>query len=303
MIRLLAGLILWLSLLTPAFAASEVIEVYYLPMQEAADAARSTLSEQGKVAVIASRRMLILDDDVSHINQAKALLKKLDQPTQQFLASVEIEDVRSENNSGTSLTSAHVSAGQLPGGWARIQLADNSNSSGNRSSFQLRITANQPGSLEVGTLQTLNHETRLWLAGYGLVSMNSAELIPITSGFKVQAWPAGADQVRLRITPWMQRKSTQISGQQEMLIDLGTARHPNRPPSNAANMRFNAAPQIRQNDIVEISGAATELTVPLDQTVTIAAAQSEAGKLGNALLSSRSTVGKRDFVIRVRVSR
>ncbi|OIO71031.1 MAG: hypothetical protein AUJ57_07535 [Zetaproteobacteria bacterium CG1_02_53_45] len=303
MSRLLAGLILWLCLQTPAFAASEVIEVYYLPMQEAADAARSSLSEQGKVAVIPSRRILILDDDVSHIRQAKALIKQLDQPIQLFLAQVEIEDVRSESSSGASLTSAGISAGQLPGGWARIQLADHSNSSNNRSSFQLRITANEPGSIEVGTLQTLNRETRLWLAGYGLVSMNSAELIPITSGFKVQAWPVGVDQVRVRITPWMQRKSVQVTGRQEMLVDLGTARNPNMPPSNAADMRLNATPQVRPSDIVEISGAATELILPLDQTVTIAAAQSEAGKLGNALLSRQSSIGKRDFVIRVRVSR
>jgi len=303
MIRLLAGLILWLGILTPAYAASEIIEVYFIPIQEAADAARSQLSEQGKVAVISSRRMLVLEDDAKHLKKAKTLLKQLDQPVQQFLAQVEIEDVRSATGSGAGLSAANISAGQLPGGWARIQLDDHSNTSSNRSSFQLRISANEPGNIEVGTLQTLNHETRLWLSGYGLVTMNSVELIPITSGFKVQAWPVGLDQVRIRITPWMQRKSAQVTGRHEMLVDLGTAQNPHTPPSNAANMRYNASPQIRQSDIVEITGATTELTVPLNQSVTIAASQNEASKLGSALLSRHSTICKRNIVIRVRMSR
>ncbi len=303
MIRLLTALAMWLSLLAPAYAASEVIEVYYLPMQEAADAARSRLSEQGKVVIITSRRILILDDDVTHIKQARTLLKQLDQPIQQLLAQVEIEDVRSDTSSSSGLSSANISTDQLPGGWARIQLDDHSNSSSNRSSFQLRISANEPGNIEVGTLQTLNHETRLWLSGYGLVKMNSVELIPITSGFKVQAWPVGLDQARIRITPWMQRKSAQVTGRHEMLVDLGTAQNPNTPPSNAANMRYNATPQTRPADIVEITGATTELTVPLDQTVTIAASQNEASKLGSALLSRHSTIGKRTIVIRLRMSR
>jgi len=306
--KVVVGVILWLGLLSPAYAASEVIEIFFLPIQEAADVARSQLSEQGKVAVISSRRMLILDDDASHLKKAKALLKQLDQPVQQYTAYVEIEDVRSAGGGGTGLSSAYISTGdqaakELPGGWARIQLEKSGSHSRNRYSFQLRVTANKPGNIEVGTLQTLNNETRAWLSGYGLVKMNSVELIPITSGFKVQVWPSGTDQVRLRIVPWMQRKSSQVSGQHEMLIDLGTARNPNRPPTNDANMRYNAVPRVQQANIVEISGAATELTIPIDQTVTIAAARNEAGKLGSALLSRHSSIGKRSFVIRVRVTR
>jgi len=301
--KVLVSLSLWLWLVSPAFAASEVIEVFFLPMQEAADAAQSQLSEQGKVAIITSRRMLILDDDSAHLKKAKALLKQLDQPVQQYTAYVEIEDVRTDQGSGTGVSSAHLATGSLPGGWARIQLDESNHKSKNSSRFQLRITANQPGSLEVGTLQTLNRETRAWLSGYGLVKLNSVELIPITSGFKVQAWPSGQDQVRIRIVPWMQRKAAQVTGQHEMLVDLGTARSPNTPPSNTANMRYNATPRVRQADIVEISGAATELTIPLDQTVTIAASQNEAGRLASALLSRHSSIGKRSFVIRVRVTR
>ncbi|GAV19633.1 hypothetical protein MMIC_P0582 [Mariprofundus micogutta] len=302
MIRLLAGCIVWLSLSAPAFAASEIIEVFFLPMQEAADAAKSQLSADGKVAVITSRRILILEDDSSHIKQAKALLKQMDQPVQQFLAQVEIEDIRSDSGTSAKLSSAQLSPA-LSGGWARIRLNNSGNRSNNRSSFQLRISANEPGSIEVGTLQTLSRETRAWLSGYGLVKMNSVELIPITSGFKVQAWPVGLDQVRVRITPWMQRKTAQVSGQQEMLIDLGTAQNPNRAPSNTANMRYNAVPHVRNNAIVELTGAATELTVPLNETVTIAASQNEANKLGSALLSRHSTIGKRSVVIRVRMTR
>jgi len=301
MIRLLVGLTMWLWLLSPAHAASEIVEIFFLPMQEAANAARSQLSEQGKVAILTSRRMLVLEDNAAHLKKAKALLKKLDQPVQQYTAHVEIEDIRTNALSTAGATSA--AAAPLTGGWAQVQLEESNTRLHNRQSFQLRITANQPGNIETGTLQTLNRETRSWLSGYGLVKMNSVELIPISSGFKVQAWPSGPDQVRLRIVPWMQRKSAQVTGRHEMLVDLGTSQNPKRPPSNAANMRYNAVPHIQQADIVEITGAATELTVPLDQSITIAAIQGESAKLGSVLLARHSSVGKRNIVIRIRITR
>ncbi|MDQ6981665.1 MAG: hypothetical protein Q9M08_01480, partial [Mariprofundus sp.] len=111
--------------------------------------------------------------------------------------------------------------------------------------------------------------TRLWLSGYGVVRVNSVELIPLTSGFNIAVSPAGTDQVRVRIVPWMKR----ISG----------GRH-------------------RQHDgVIEIAGAKTEMVIPVDESVTIAASNQEAKKLGAALLSRSASITKHQFIMHLRV--
>jgi len=303
--RLCKCLLIWLfcsGLSLPAFAATELVEIYFLPLQEAADAARSQLSDEGKVAAIPSRRILIIDDDQAHISQAKALLKRLDHPPGQYTAFVSIENIQSAAYR-TSSTSVAVRPGRLSGGWLRVELQNRTHNSGNRQSFQLRISDNQPGSMETGTLRSFSRETRLWLSGYGLIQASSVEIIPITSGFHITVTPAGADQVRVRIVPWMKRTVAQIQGQHEILLDLGATNKPATPPSNVANMRLNAQPVLKDNPIIEITGAATELVVPVDKSVTIAATNREAKKFGSALLSRFSSIGKRQFVIHLRISK
>ncbi|NWF37575.1 type II and III secretion system family protein [Mariprofundus sp. NF] len=300
--RLLLSLLLLCGMSTSAAAATEALEVYYLPISDAAEAVRSQLSANGKIAPIPSRRMLVIEDDRQHINKAKALLKKLDQPAPQFTAVVEIEDISSRIIANARASGA-VRLGKLPGGWVQLALGKNSQHHNSSHLHQLRISAAEAARLETGTIRSFSRETRLWLSGYGIVQANSVEMIPITSGFNVVAWPVGTDQVRVRITPWMQRLEPQVSGRHEMLIDLGTARDPATPPSPNANMRLNASPQLQNNPVIEIAGASTEVTIPLDKTVTIAASSNEAGRLGTALLAGRSSVGKRDFVIHLRVNR
>jgi len=68
-------------------------------------------------------------------------------------------------------------------------------------------------------------------------------------------------------------------------------------------MRLNAQPHLKDQPIIELAGAATELVIPVDESVTIAASSREARQLGNALLSRFSSVGKRQFVIHLRVSK
>lgn len=300
--NLLASLILLCSLSMPVSAATETIEVYFLSLSDAAEAVKSQLSSHGKIAVISSRKLLIIEDDNEHISKAKALLKKLDQPLSQFNAVVEIEDIDSRTIQSARASGA-VSISQLSGGWIELAAGKSSQHSGNRQTHQLRITANQPGTIETGIIRSFSRETRRWLSGYGIVEANSVEMIPITSGFTVTASPVGNDLVRVRITPWMQRMEHQISGQHEMLIDLGTARNPATAPSNNPNMRFNANPRMQQSPSIEIRGATTEVTIPLDKTVTIAASSNEAARLSSALLAGRSHVGKRDFAIRLRITR
>jgi len=242
----------------------------------------------------------VIDDDAGHIKKAKALLKKLDQPVPQFTAVVETEDIRASILSSARASGA-VRLGNLAGGWVQLALGQSNQRHNNSQRHQLRISSANPGRLETGTIRSFNRETRLWLSGYGILKANSVEMIPVTSGFNIVAWPVGKDQVRVRITPWMQRLEPQIRGQHEMLIDLGTAKTPATPPTANGNMRLNASPQLQPNQLIEITGAATEVTIPLDKTVTIAASSNEANMLGSALLASKSLVGKRDFVIHLQI--
>jgi len=306
MIRLLAkGLfasLLCCGLSLNALAATDMVEVYFLPLNEAADTVRSQLSDDGKVAVIASRQMLIIDDDQAHIAKAKALLKRLDHPAGQYTAFLNLEDARSEQRSAASV-SAQLMSGPLSGGWMRLQTGYRQSGSQHRQAFQLRISGNQPASMETGVLRSFSRATRLWLAGYGVIQVNSVEMIPITSGFHIMIRPAGKDQVRVRIVPWMKRAVAQVQGQHEILIDLGNTTKPATPPSNTANMRLNALPGLQAQPTIEITGAATELVIPVDESVTIVASNREAEKLGAALLSRYSSVGKRQFVIHLRVAK
>ncbi|MDQ6982614.1 MAG: type II and III secretion system family protein, partial [Mariprofundus sp.] len=198
------NILCWFCLTVPAFAATDIIEVYFLSMQEAVDVARSQLSENGKVAVIPSRHVLLIDDDSVHINKAKAWLKRLDHPPGQYTAYVNIEDVSSETNNASN-ASGYVALGKLAGGWLKVKLQHQQQRSSRRQSFQLRISSNHPGSIETGVIRSYSQETRLWLSGYGVVRVNSVELIPLTSGFNIAVSPAGTDQVRVRIVPWMKR--------------------------------------------------------------------------------------------------
>ncbi len=286
----------------PAVAATDMVEVYFLPLQEAASAARSQLSDDGKVAPIASRHILIIDDDQAHIAKAKRLLKQLDHPAGQYTAFINIEDVRSDQRSAAQV-GGQLRTGKLPGGWVQLTAGYQQSGSQHRQSYQLRISGNQPGSMETGVLRVFSRESRLWLSGYGLIQANSVEMVPVTSGFHITVHPAGANQVRVRIVPWMQRTVAQIQGQHEILLDLGSTTNPATPPSSVANMRLNAQPHLQAQPLIELSGAATELVIPVDQSVTIAAANREAEKLGSALLSQFSSIGKRRVVIHLRVSK
>lgn len=303
MIKSIIGLVLWAIFLMPAQAATETVSIHFLPMHEAAEVARSQLSTTGKIAIMKSRHLLILNDDQAHIKKAMALLKRLDQMPAQYTAHVHIEEVEESRSSGTGISSARIDLGKLPGGWLRVRLNSQHRRSGNRQNFQLRITASEPGSFEVGNIQPTQLQTRQWLSGYGLIRQNSIELVPITSGFKILLWPAGENQVRVRLVPWMQRASQQLQGQEEMLLDLGSTTTPATPPSNSAALRLNASPRLQNQPVIEMAGATTELTVTVGEEATIAASSHEAEILGHALLSRRSGSGSKQFVIHLRVNK
>lgn len=301
--KILAAMLLWLAIISPALAETETVSVDYLTMQEAAELARSQLSPSGRVAALPSRRLLILDDDKAHIEKAKELLKQLDRKPAQFTVHVDIEEIETVSRNAAGVSGMLVKTGELPGGWLRVRLQQQSARASSRQTFQLRVSGGQPGNLELGQVQPVQQEIRQWLSGYGLIRQESVELVTLTSGFHVRLWPVAGDQVRLRITPWMQRQGAQLQGQQEVLVDLGSTDAPRASPGNRADMRLNAMPSLKERDIVEIAGASTELTLPAGETVTIAAATQEAAKLGSALLSRHSGSGQRQFVIRLRIDK
>ncbi len=303
MIRSIIGLLLWAALLMPAQAATETVSIHFLSMHEAAEVAKSQLSETGQVAVVTSRRLLILNDDQAHIKKAMELLKQLDQMPAQYTAHVSIEELSESHSKQAGIASARASLGALPGGWLRIRIKNKQYQSSNRQTFQLRVTANKPGNFEVGSIQPRRLETRQWLSSYGLIRQNSVELVPITSGFRVLLWPAGKDQVRVRLVPWMQRASRQLQGEEEMLLDLGSTNTPATPPSNSAALRLNASPKLQHQQAIELAGAATELSVAVGEEITIAASTHEAEILAHALLSRHSSAGHKQLVIHLRVDR
>ena len=299
MTRLAVRILLLLSLCLPSVAIAEtaVFEINFLPLQEAEAVVKSQLSPSGTIVSMPSRRILLVTDDAGHIDRARGLLNRLDAPAQQYSANMELFSL-SDEESRTIKTDA-----RLPGGWIRVSLAGSSQYASSRKQYSLHITSNSKGSIETGTIQPYHQLTKQWLAGYGVINTHSVELVPITSGFHATVQPAGEGMVHVRIVPWMrnQRGNSGIRGNTEILIDLGATRTPQQAPNSNAPIQLNANPTMHHDQIIEMAGAATEVTIPVGETITITANSEEAELLGDALLSSGSTVGKQSFAIRLRI--
>jgi len=295
--NLLISLFLFWSCLSPSYAATEALEVYFLPLHEASDAVKTQLSSEGKVVEINSKRMLLVDDKDAYIKKAKALLKRLDKPASQLTVQVKMEDISRLEERGIG---AKAFISPLSGGWVKLAAGQQLRHTSHRSRYQLRVSANKPGRIEAGVIQSFNRETRRWLSGYGVIEQRSIELIPISTGFYVRARLATNGLVHVRITPWMKRVLHEgVNNNQNVLIDLGKNGEPVIPNSY---LRYNANPKSRQNQEITIAGAATELTVRLGEEVTIAAVDREAEMLAKVLLGRYSKTGKRQFVMRLKVS-
>ena len=286
--------LLFLLLPTLAPAETAVIEIYHLPLQEAQSIVKSQLSPSGSVAAMPSRSILVINDRISNIEQAKSLLKRLDVAAKQYSAMIELITLQDDSNRLIT-TSA-----RLPGGWIRINMADSNAHLSNRKSYNLYLTSGSEGTLESGTIQPYRQQTKQWLAGYGVINSSSVELVPITSGFYATVRPAGDGRVNVRITPWMRdlRGNSARQGNTELLVDLNNG----NAPQTGINGHALARPGNTQIDkAIEMAGAATEVTIPVGETVTIAANSEEAELLGDALLSSGSMISKKSFAIRLRV--
>ncbi len=293
---LLAGMLAFQPL--AALADTEVTAVDYLPLNEAESLVRGQLSPQGSVAAMPSRRLLIIDDDQPHIRKALALLKKLDKPLARFRASVDIITAGHEQMRELGLRGQAA----LKGGWVRGSLASTARRMADRRHYQLLLSAGQPSHIEAGQVYILP-ETRAWLRGYGITS--SATMVPVTGGFDIIARPAGKGMVHLSIRPWLARlQQNGLSGRHELLLGLGSAGNPATPPASPADapLRLNAQPQLATHgQRIEVTGAATDITVPVNQEIVLAATGGEAREMGRALLAGRSRTGRQNLWIRLRL--
>jgi len=278
---------LWLATAIAAHAETAVVEVYFLPLDEAETVVQGQLSPSGSVSAIASRRMLIIQDDAEHIDAATSLLRRLDARPVQYRATVEILQSRQQLSQGASLQ------GVLPGGWLRVALSAADNRSGERRSYNLRLQSGQAGFIEAGEIVPVTSRVRSWLAGFGFEQ--TTQLVPVTGGFELRVVPLADDQVRVELHPWL--RSLQASGQQgraEVQIDAG----------GGVRGRLDSRPQQRRaSGRIAVASADTVVTVPLGSEVTIAGVDGDANMLGEALLAGQSSAGGSRLVMRLKVER
>jgi len=296
--RIAYAFLLFFAGSTSAWAATETIEVYHLPLTEAAQAVETQLSPTGRVATLPSARLLIISDDSQHLRQAKKLLKQLDRPTAQYQVQLDMQQssIQDERSIQTSA--------RLPGGWIQVSLNQQHTQSHQQKSFHLRTTAHQPASIEWGTLQPYHQRVIQWLAGYGLIAQDSVELVSLTSGFTTEVRPAQEGYVHVKITPWIrQAENISVRSNTEILWDLGSTQSPISGPSNQGNIRLNGQPVQSQQNNISIAGAATELTIPIGETVTLMSHSDEADLLNQALLSSQSSTGKQHLLMRITINK
>lgn len=272
-----------------AQAATELVEVAHLPLAEAQAAVQSQLSPQGRVSLLPSRNMLIIEDDADSIRRARELLSRLDQPLPQYRTRVEI--VRRQQ-----LSQHQLSAGvSLPGGWVRLSAVGMSLNSGSRSIYQLAVQANRPGHIEAGEIVPMRASVRSWLAGYGIA--DAATYVPVTGGFDVVVQPAGDGKARVRILPWLkQLRQQQPAGGIDVRVGKGGEAH----DRNRVRLR-GFQPGQAEGERIDVVAANTELVVPLGEEVMIAAAGQEAQMMGQALLSGHSQVGDQQLLISLRI--
>lgn len=255
---------LGILLLFPAwtYAATEVFPVSFIPLQEAKAAVQTQLSSQGQVVAMPSQRQLVVLDDAEAIERVRRLLSLIDVMTAQFSVVVEISGSRMNRERGVG------AEGVLPGGWARIQLYDSRQESTRSQSYSLRIQGGKSGQIEVGQIVPVQQSVRAWLTGLGVIVEQQQALMPVTGGFDVHIQAAGDHHARVLIHPWLKQFKQQRGG---------------------AGIQ------------VDVAEAATELTIPLGQTVVLGSASGDAKRLAMALFSAGASNGEKQLLFRLRV--
>jgi len=297
-----------LGFLATAHAATDSIEINYLALDEAAAAARSQLSKDGKLAQLASRRLLIITDDETHLKQVRKLLKTLDIAAPQLLVHIEISERDAEQNDAAAV--------QLSGGWMRVQSYKNQShqnvlSSQHQRQFSLRTTSGTASRIEAGEVRSERANVRRYLANHGIIhSVDAIEYVEITAGFDVQATLLAGNKVRVRIHPWfaLPADDADFQGKTEILVNLGNTAATARPPANSAPIRLNMqsgtnAESNNNSQVIYVADAQTELTIEAGKSITLASVQHAAHAFSNALIGASSLHQERDLLIQLQVKR
>lgn len=285
----------------PALADTETIEVMHLPLDEAAAAVSTQLSNHARIAQMPSRRLLIITDDAAHIGQARELLRKLDTAPAQFSVRVALAE---QYDSGRTRAGASVA---LPGGWVRIDAASASRHGDNRRDFMLRTSSGSPGHIEAGEIRAVDSGVRQYLTAHGIVTENNVELLHVTGGFDVQATKLGGDKVRVNIHPWLRNDAADsgLDAKTEMLIDAGSTLSVGTPPAGNPPLRINAQPQVGQAAAGQrfmLAEADTEVVASLGETISLAASGSAASDFSTALLGLDDFNRKRELSITLTIT-
>jgi hypothetical protein len=252
---------LLLAALPSARAETATIDIHFLTMQEAVDLASSQLSPAGRVMPLASRRLIVVDDDAGHVEAVRALIRRLDVPARSLKVQLGLATA-----TDTAATRVSVQGVAMPGGWMRLSVGQSALGSREAGLYMLRLVSGGSGRIEAGTIRPVETETRQWLTAHGIGQATGVTLVPVTAGFSVSVRLAG-DMAQLQLRPWLRR------------VQGGTDDRP----------------------VIDIADADTELDVPLGQWVTIGAVQSSARAFGRALLSGSRGDAGRELLIRVRV--
>jgi hypothetical protein len=240
----------------------------HLPLAEAAAAAQSQLSAEGRIAQLPSRRLLIINDDSVHIDRARTLLRQLDRAPAQLSVHVEIAE-REESDTGRLALSGKIPA-TLPGGWIRLDAAAGSSSGSKRRDFMLRASSGATGHIEAGEIHPVLQSVRQYLGAHGIVAERNVELLNITGGFDVRPVLLRDDQVRLSIHPWLKELA------------------PNPGMDTTTGVRIDsggiqAGERVAYGSRIMLAEAATELTLRLGERVVLAANSDAAREFSNAL--------------------
>jgi len=243
------------------WAETATVDVVHLPLAEAASAARSQLSAEGRIVQLPSRRLLVLTDEAEYIERARELLSRLDVAPAQLVIQVVLSE-----QSGLDSSNVGVSQIVLPGGWVRLVAAADSKRGDQQRNFMLRTSSAVAGHIEVGEIRVAGQRVREYLTVHGIVSENRVELLHVTGGFDVQATLLRGKTAHLVIRPWFR---------------------------NA----------VGKDGYISVAEAATEMTVNLDEAVTLAASRSEAKEFATVLFGM-GTLNRTDQLnISVTVSR
>jgi len=298
---MLAALLPLVSFTAPALADTETIEVMHLPLDEAAAAVQTQLSNDARIAQMPSRRLLIITDDAAHIEQARAFLRKPDTAPVQLAVRVQLAEQYS--SSGSRVSAA------LPGGWVQIDAGAASRHGDNRRDFMLRTSSGASGHIEAGEIRAVDTGVRQYLTAHGIVSENNVEMLDVTGGFDVQATLLPGDRVRVNIHPWLRNDAADsgMEAKTEMLIDAGSTLSVGQPPATSnVPIRINAQPRVGQAAAGQrfmVAEADTEVTVNLGENITLASSGSAAADFSTALLSVNEFNKRNDLLITLTITK